>query len=467
MPLRNQLTWLYTGLLSSVILLLAIVIYGTYSFMMTRSLDRRLQWAAQRILDEFPAVLSSSDTDTTVNLPNSYHFQIWSRDGQLITYSENMDEVSEALDPSALLETKQVNRSVKIEYEPYRILSSPIALNEQNTVILQVGLTMQTLQESQRFLVLALVISALILVLLSWYISWNRLGKFLEPLKQMSEIADTITNTNDLSRRIPLNSKRNDETTHLVLIFNNTLARLERLFNSQRRFLADVTHELRTPLTVIKGNVGLMRMMKKYDDESLTSIEIEVDRLTRLVGDLLLMTQAETGKLPLFFEIVEVDGLLFDVFEQMKVLSKGQHDIRIGSIEPAIVTGDRDRLKQVLLNLGSNAIKYSPAGTKIFLSLSLKDKWVLVNVSDEGRGIPKEELKFIFERFYRGDKSRSRSRESGGYGLGLPIAYWIIHNHGGRIEVESEVGKGTTFTVWLPISQTDVPTRPLRPMKKE
>jgi signal transduction histidine kinase len=237
---------------------------------------------------------------------------------------------------------------------------------------------------------------------------------------------------------------------------------LERLFNAQRRFLADVSHELRTPLTVIKGNVGLMRIMRTFDEESLNSIESEVDRLTRLVGDLLLMAQAETGRLPLLMKPVEVDDLLFEVFEQMKVLSKGEQEIRIGNIEPAIVTGDRDRLKQVLLNLGSNAIKFSPEGGEILLSLFVREDWVQILVSDEGPGIQKSEIGQLFERFYRGDKSRNRTKKDVGFGLGLPIAYWIVRNHGGRIDVETEVGKGTTFSVWLPLSQAEIPTRPLR-----
>jgi signal transduction histidine kinase len=155
-----------------------------------------------------------------------------------------------------------------------------------------------------------------------------------------------------------------------------------------------------------------------------------------------------------------MDDLLFSVFEELKVLSEGQHKILLQSIEPAIVLGDPDRLKQVLLNLGSNAVKYSPADTTIKINLEVNSGWVKIYFSDEGYGISKPDLGRIFERFYRGDKSRTRSKKEMGFGLGLPIAYWIVRNHGGRIDVESEVGVGTTFTVWLPLSQADIPTRP-------
>jgi len=269
----------------------------------------------------------------------------------------------------------------------------------------------------------------------------------------MADIANRIASMEDLSQRIPVTTQQSDEISALALTFNQTFVRLERLFDAQRRFLADVSHEFRTPLTVIKGNVGLMRLMKSFDEESLTSIEMEVNRLTRLVGDLLLMAQAEVGKLPLMLTSVEIDELLFIVYEEMKVLSAGKHDIRFGDIEPVIITGDRDRLKQVLLNLGSNAVNYTPEGGRITLSLKSHQKWVEIIVSDEGQGVPKEEVSRLFERFYRGEKSRTRESETAGYGLGLPIAYWIVRNHGGRIDVDTAAGKGTTFTVWLPKSQ--------------
>ena len=291
-------------------------------------------------------------------------------------------------------------------------------------------------------------------------------GQALEPLETMAEVTRQITSTDDLSKRIPVDTGRNDEVGELVLAFNQTLVRLERLFNSQRRFLADVSHELRTPLTVIKGNVGLMRMMNEVDAESLNSIEAEVDRLTRLVGDLLLMAQAETGRMPLMFEPVEIDDLVFEVFEQMKMLSGGKHDIRIKSIEPAIVNGDRDRLKQVLLNIGSNAVKFTPEGEQIWFNLAVSGNWIQIEVVDRGPGISKEEIQHLFERFYRGDKSRSRTQKDVGFGLGLPIAYWIVRNHGGRIDVDSKAGDGTVFTVWLPISLAEIPTRPLHTLRQ-
>jgi two-component system, OmpR family, sensor kinase len=238
----------------------------------------------------------------------------------------------------------------------------------------------------------------------------------------------------------------------LIRAFNETLERLEDLFNRQRRFLADVSHELRTPLTVIKGNVGLIRKLGEADDESLSGIEQEVDRLTRMVGDLLLLAQAESGKLPLALAPVEIDTVLLEVFQQMRVLAGEKIQIRITEIDQVQVIGDRDRLKQVLLNLVGNAVQYTPAGGIVSLALRKTGEQVQIVINDTGPGIPAADLPHIFERFYRGEKSRKRSGAGSGFGLGLSIAFWIVKAHAGTIDVSSQDGKGTNFCVWLPLA---------------
>jgi signal transduction histidine kinase len=236
----------------------------------------------------------------------------------------------------------------------------------------------------------------------------------------------------------------------MVESFNQTLERLEQLFTSQQRFLADVSHELRTPLTVIKGNVDLMRRMKQIDEESLVSIDQEAGRLTRLVGGLLLLAQAESGKLSLSMRPVQLDALLVEVFQEMRVLAGSKVHVHLKEIDQLQVNGDRDRLKQVLLNLVSNAIQYTPPGGDVFVSLARAGDQARLTVRDTGPGIPAEDVPHIFERFYRAEKSRTRSRTSG-FGLGLSIAHWIVEHHGGRIEVESKDGRGTMFVIWLPL----------------
>jgi signal transduction histidine kinase len=136
----------------------------------------------------------------------------------------------------------------------------------------------------------------------------------------------------------------------------------------------------------------------------------------------------------------------------MNVLAKDQVNLRLGEIDQILVCGDRDRLKQVLVNLVGNAIKYTPQGGVVDIGLRKEENKAQVTVSDNGPGIPPEDLPHIFERFYRGEKSRTRSKDGKGFGLGLSIAYWIVRSHGGKIEVDNNEPSGTTFTVWLPLA---------------
>jgi signal transduction histidine kinase len=254
--------------------------------------------------------------------------------------------------------------------------------------------------------------------------------------------------------RIPVESVSSDEVGRLSMAFNQSMERLERLFKTQRRFLADVSHELRTPLTAIRGNVDLMQRMGTGDPESLRDMRSEVERMSRLVGDLLLLAQADSGNLPLNKTNVELDTLLLEVARETRVLSHTV-TLTVGEIDQAIVVGDRDRLKQVLLNLVVNALKYTPDGGRVTLGLAQVDGQAKLAVIDTGVGISAEDQVKIFDRFYRVDKARSRAM--GGAGLGLSIALRIAQMHGGRIELASEgvPGKGSIFTIWLPLKESD------------
>jgi signal transduction histidine kinase len=193
-----------------------------------------------------------------------------------------------------------------------------------------------------------------------------------------------------------------------------------------------------------------MRKLRKVDLESLTSIDQEVDRLTRLVGDLLLLAQAESRRLPLDMKPLQLDKLLLEVFQQMRTLGGDHIQVHIHEIDQVEVIGDRDRLKQVFLNLGGNAIQYTPAGGDVHLTLKKDERSAMISFIDTGPGIKPEDLPHIFERFYRSDTSRKRGKEDS-FGLGLSIAFWIVRNHGGSIQVESAIGRGSTFTVILPL----------------
>jgi signal transduction histidine kinase len=221
--------------------------------------------------------------------------------------------------------------------------------------------------------------------------------------------------------------------------------------------MADVSHELRTPLAAMQGNLEVLARGAAGDpellNESLTDMRREVGRLIRMTNDLLLLAQSDSG-LQLRREPVDVDTLLIELVRELRPLSNGVQ-LKLDIDDQAIVLGDRDRLKQALLNLGVNALQHTPAGGSVTLGLTCADGHVLVRVSDTGAGIPSEALEHIFDRFYRVDAARTRNR--GGAGLGLSIVHWIIDAHQGTISVESEVAVGSTFTIKLPLYQTPLP----------
>jgi signal transduction histidine kinase len=203
--------------------------------------------------------------------------------------------------------------------------------------------------------------------------------------------------------------------------------------------------------------------MGEADPESLTIIQEEVDRMARLVGDLLLLARADAGGLPLQMKPIELDNLFFEVYQKVIVLSKSV-TITVTDIDQVRIMGDSDRLKQLLINLIGNAINYTPAGGDVRISLSKTELWARIVVSDSGVGIPEKDLPHIFDRFYRVDKARSRAQ--GGSGLGLSIAKSIVEAHGGDIYVTSEVGKGTTFAVALPVlKEPELPKKPAEDME--
>lgn len=368
--------------------------------------------------------------------------------GRIAFSSSNLRNFEGFLDPEGFSDTR-VYHDVTHDDVLLRVLTVPLYdYSGQEPLLfgyLQIARLYSSYESFNRFLIIALFVgfagataSLFLAVLLT--------PSSFKPLEDIADVARQITNADDLSRRVPY-MERPDEIGVLARAFNQLLERLESLFQTQQRLLADVSHELRTPLTTIRGNADLMRRMGEAGDESLAIIQEEADRMTRLVGDLLLLARADAGSLPLERNKVELDGIFFEVYRQVSLLHTAVQ-IQMVDIDQVVVIGDADRLKQLLWNLIGNAVKYTPAGGQVSLTLAKSEGWATIRIQDTGIGIPAKDLPYIFDRFYRVDKARTR--QQGGSGLGLSIARWIAQAHGGRIDVESQVGVGTTFTVWLP-----------------
>jgi len=459
MSLRFRLTILYSAITGGILLIFGILLYSLVNILLVTQVDTTLVQTASDLLLGWrvgPAGELSQETLPKLNLTSFVYYQIWDNNGRLHSSSPGLAQISQPLDPVGYQLKRSIYRDSLVQNVHLRVLNVPLKAGGRPIGTLQVAASMTMVDTTLQSLVQTIVVIAVAAILFAAALSWFFIGQALSPLVDITESALRISGADDLSQRIPQRGPEDDEMGRLVTAFNATLGRLEQLFTSQQRFLADVSHELRTPLTVIKGNVDLMRRMNQVDEESLDNIEDEADRLTRLVGDLLLEAQAESGKLPLHFAPVEMDTLLLEVFKEMRILARERVQIKLPEIDQILINGDRDRLKQVLINLIANAIKYTPQGGEVYLSLGKFGDNARLVVRDTGFGIPAEDLPHIFERFYRAEKSRSRSKV-GGFGLGLSIAYWIVNRHGGQIEVDSAEGKGTTFCIYLPLIKSAEP----------
>ncbi len=451
MSLRLRLTLLYSTFMGGILFIFGAAVFILINVILLNQVDTMLARVV-RDITEVTRVNAVGELNI-ISLPpldmaSNAYVQVWGRDGKLVSTSPSISTLTDPLDSIALKSGTTMYHDSWRGTAHLRVLTVPLTVGTHTIGSLQVGTSLAVVDATRNTLLSTMVVIAVVAVLMAAIGSWILLGRAFSPLETITDAVDQVNRADDLSRRIPYHGTPENEIGNLVESVNQTLERLETLFTSQQRFLADVSHELRTPLTVIKGNVDLIRRMKTADEESLTSIDQEAGRLTRLVGGLLMLAQAESGKLTLTFGPVELDLLLTEVFTEMQILARNKVHVHLNDIDQVVVKGDRDRLKQVMLNLVSNAIQYTPNGGDVFLSLAKVGEQARIIVRDTGPGIPAEDLPHIFDRFYRAEKSRTRSKASG-FGLGLSIAHWIVEHHGGQIKVESKEGKGTTFAIWL------------------
>jgi heavy metal sensor kinase len=279
---------------------------------------------------------------------------------------------------------------------------------------------------------------------------WLLARRALKPVDQMTRTAQRISGER-LDERLQ-ETGNDDELDRLAKTLNDMLGRLDSAFFQMRQFSADASHELKTPLTILKGEMEVAlrtpRSPEEYQRVLNSGLE-ELDRINHLVEGLLLLARVDAGVLKLDLKPVALEKLLLEVSEQMKVVAEAHAiELHTGSLEPAPVQGDKEHLRRLVLNLLDNGIKYTPSGGKVTVTLHSKDEWVFLKITDSGIGLSKVDQQRVFSRFYR--STETRFRDERGVGLGLSIARSIAVAHGGRIEVESILGQGSTFTIFLP-----------------
>ena len=331
----------------------------------------------------------------------------------------------------------------------WRVYALPIAERSEHLVALApLGTIDASVRQFGVLMILMAVVGAIVTFLAGWLVA----ASALRPVAAVTETARTIARSREFSRRVspfPVQSAR-DELGRLAATFNEMLGSLEQAYSAQQRFVSDASHELRAPLTSIQANLELLRdhenMSARERQIAVREAATEANRLARLVADLLALARADAGT-TLRREDVELDRVLMDVVGDARHLVTGQH-LEIETLEPCVIRGDRDRIKQLLLVLVDNAIKYTAPPGSIRVSLQRDAQGAGFEVRDTGIGIPAADMPRVFERFYRADPARSR--DPGGTGLGLAIARWIATQHGGTIELTSIPGRGTTARVHLP-----------------
>ena len=281
------------------------------------------------------------------------------------------------------------------------------------------------------------------------------LGRTQRQLAEITTEVAAITDGRSLHRRLALSEDTTD-FADLVTTLNAMIGRLETSFGALRRFTADASHELKTPLAVLRADVERAMMESSSQNERMVALEEalqEVRRMTDLVESLLTLARADEGRFDIHREPVDLQPLVLEVYETALILGEAQGvTVNLPFTTDVVVMADRTRLRQLFLNLVTNAIKYTPAGGKVELGLGRHPDNVTFAVRDTGIGISAADFPHIFERFWRADRVRSRMSERGGFGLGLAISQWIAQAHGGTLTASSRLGRGSLFTVTLPIA---------------
>jgi len=318
-----------------------------------------------------------------------------------------------------------------------------------------VGVPTDDAQFAPTDLVSTMFIVAPFLVALSVIFAYVIAGRAFRPIDRIIDQVEAITDGRSLHRRLAIGAA-GDEVARLSSTLNAMIERLETSFGALRRFTADASHELKTPLTVMRADVERAMSPVSTLTEQAVALEEALQQLTRmadLVDSLLTLARADEGRFDLHREPVELAPLAREVVETARLLGEDAGlQIDAPVIEDADVLGDLTRLRQLFLNLVTNAIKYTPRGGRVEINLTRGNDVVALAVRDTGIGIAAADLPYVFERFWRADRVRSRDSERGGFGLGLAICQWIVQAHGGTLTVQSRLTRGSTFTVTLPLS---------------
>lgn len=459
MPIRWRLTLWFALILCLILIFSGVVLYMLLQRYLSNEIDNSLRaYSAQmhgtlkpHELDEpldYSVIHSRLPPINEFASPGIY-IELIDKSGKVVVKSDTLGDLELPVNPMLLekgftgkvsIETVSAGDGARV-----RVMVSPLYLKDQ-TLVLEVAQSLSHLDSTMAQARLALLASILFALILATVAGGFLVRSTLSPVSRITHTARSIETSADLNRRVGYIGPQ-DEIGQLATTFDYMLEQLDKAFKSQRNFVADASHELRGPLTVIRGNLDLLKRNIPEADrrECLRAIASETNRMSKIVSSLLALAEVES-----LHEsqrvTVNLKEILREELDRARTLAP-KHQVLIGRQEDLPIKGDAQLIKQLLANLIDNAIRYTTEGGLITLSLFRDGVWARLEVADTGIGIPAEHLPYIFGRFYRVDKSRSRA--SGGTGLGLAIVKEIAEQHGGKVTVTSEPGKGSTFAVWF------------------
>jgi len=460
LSVRTRLTLWYSAVLLAIVVTIGALSYSWLRVGLLQDLDASLLTVAQVVKDVDAPARAAGDHEALLREllgPELYDkfFQLLDPEGRPRASPPPRRASALPLSPAARARAAQGQNTFETvslaDAEPVRVLTMPVVREGRVVEIVQVGMLLRRARAAlDRYL-------DTLTVLIPVGIGLAALGGAiiaqvaLRPLDRMTRTARRIS-AEDLSRRVE-QPGTGDELDRLAETLNDMLARLEQAFSQSRRFAADAAHELRTPLAALRGSVEVAlrdeRSAGEYRQVLVSGLE-EVARLIRLSEDLLLLSRSMSGPEPTR-AVVDLEPLLLEVFDVGARLGQAAGvTVRAAGATPAPVRGDATALRRALLNLVENAIKYTPRGGKVELSLSAGTGSAVVEVADTGIGVEPADAARIFDPFVRLDAARSR--DTGGAGLGLAIARSVVVAHGGTLSVESRPGSGSRFTVRLPLA---------------
>ena len=461
---RARLTLWYVSALALILVVFGVAVYA----MLSRALHRRVDEALRSTLEIAVTSLTndaeegqssqSAAQSTATELSSSQQAMlIFDGEGRLLAAHPQAESRHVPLPDLGAIPDDAVHLSTAGgQGHDHRLAARRVRIGPAGTpYIILASQSLRPVEGELESLREALYFATPAALLLAGLGGWFLARQGLAPVAAMAKSAREI-GAGSLGRQLPVANPR-DELGQLATTFNELLARLEAAFAEQRRFMADASHELRTPLAVMSmaADVNLRKEHQEEAEyrEALRMMAEQAHRLIRIVEDMFTLARADSGRYPLRKEPLYLDDLLAEVARAGSLLASGKGvTVELHNLPESAFHGDEDLLRQMLLNLVGNAVKFTPTGGSVRLGLERRGDEYLLSVSDTGPGIPAEARAHIFERFYRADKSRTRAKD-GGAGLGLPIARWIARAHDGDLELADPEGEGATFLVRLPVTR--------------